>query len=553
MIPTVLATWHITGDEPHYLLAAQSLVVDGDLNLKNNYQDRQYTAFYDAAYLDPHIKVVSESTWLPTHDVGFPLLIAPAYALGGRKGVMVWMAFMGALMATQLFLLGWEVSGTKWAGGAAWLGLAFSAPLSLYVLQIYPELAGSLVVTYASRHILGTSEWLGGNTGRPYWTWLRVLATALALTLLPWLSGRYLPILVWLVVLLVWRQRTTRRVWLICGGLAFASVLAYLGTNFALYGGPAPAAASTGNAVSTGFADVAIPQIWRGLAAWLFDQQRGLFVYGPILIIAVVALPHLWRIRKFDGLFLFGPVVITWVLTSIWGGFYIGWEMSARYMIVGLPLLGGALAAAVRIRNVLFWALAALLLCISVVNTILVVRNPSYAFHESPVLFYERRTGFPIRQTLPALGTRAAIYPESGALAWEVAPGKAQYLTRVTMSELAIGWYVVRGQVELDYENGHQERPALQLGIYSSESGQELARQVFSGSSPRTLININAPFYNPYYDKWNYPLYVDVESTGAARVRLSYLLLEPDAWPTYGRVLVWGMLICAVTILFADK
>ncbi|PWT88795.1 MAG: hypothetical protein C5B54_10045, partial [Acidobacteria bacterium] len=35
-----------TGDEPHYLITAHSIAVDGDIQLLNNYQEKDYRLFY---------------------------------------------------------------------------------------------------------------------------------------------------------------------------------------------------------------------------------------------------------------------------------------------------------------------------------------------------------------------------------------------------------------------------------------------------------------------------------------------------------------------------
>ncbi|MEK6574351.1 MAG: hypothetical protein AABZ58_08580, partial [Chloroflexota bacterium] len=96
-----------------------------------------------------------------------------------------------------------------------------------------------------------------------------------------------------------------------------------------------------------------------------------------------------------------------WLLASVWGGFYIGWEISARFLIVGVPLMVAGIAAAVsRVRNVFFWPVAAGLLTLSILNTAIVILAPFYAYHESPIKFYEEAAHWQIRPYLPALGTR---------------------------------------------------------------------------------------------------------------------------------------------------
>src|SRR5919202_838408 len=65
------------GDEPHYLLAAKSLVEDGDVDLSDEYARAAYSEFYPYV-LDRHGRSRAGRLHEP-HGVGFPLLIAPAY------------------------------------------------------------------------------------------------------------------------------------------------------------------------------------------------------------------------------------------------------------------------------------------------------------------------------------------------------------------------------------------------------------------------------------------------------------------------------------------
>lgn len=549
MIPFVMVTWKITGDEPHYLLAAHSLVYDHDLDLKNNYLNGDHKFFYPLGFLDPHIKEQPDGAWLLAHDIGLPLVVAPAYALGGRLGVMHFLAVLGGLLAAQMFLLGWETSGHWWAGLAAWASLCLSAPLSLYVFQIYPELVGSLLLIFALRHSLNTPGWLAPRPA----SILHSSLVIVSLSCLPWLSGRFIPIHVFLLGLLIWKNRSKKRFWIVASALVGASLVLYLSLNFYFFGGPTPSATPAGNAVAAGLSDVAGQQIGRGLAAWWFDQQRGLLVYGPILIVAFFGLPHLWNARRWDGVWLWAPIGIMWGLASVWGGFYIGWEISARFLVVGLPLLAASIAvAAARIRNPVFWPLFAGLLTLSILNTIIIGLDPFYAFHESPIKFYEEATKWQIRSYLPALGTRAIQAPSDGSGEWTAELGEQKYLMQATEDHLSIGWYVLRGQAQLTQAT-QPKAVALQFDVFSSESGIPLSHADIAVDPSRPVVDLNIPFYNPYYDKWNFPLYLDVRTTGAAAVRLSYLLIEPDPLETYPRVAVWVLAIVLLTFVFADK
>src|SRR6266536_4990882 len=69
------------GSEPHHLLAAESIVSDRDVDLRDEYRDRAYAEWYPGR-LRTDGRLVGGRLVEP-HGVGFALLIAPAYALGG--------------------------------------------------------------------------------------------------------------------------------------------------------------------------------------------------------------------------------------------------------------------------------------------------------------------------------------------------------------------------------------------------------------------------------------------------------------------------------------
>jgi len=562
LLPFVLKAWAVTGDEPHYLLAAHSLVYDGDLDLADNYANADYAAFYAGGYLDPHVRGQPDGTQLISHDSGLVFLLALPYAWAGRAGVLQFAILLGALLAAQMTLLGAEVSGRWWAGLLAALALGLTAPLGLYVFQIYPELAGGLAVTWCLRQVLGTAHWLAPSENPPAPSRGRTLLVALALAGLPWLSGRFAPLSVLLVGLAAWRtlagpQRAPRS-WL--GALtsaALASLGLYLVVNFALYGGPTPSATPSGNAVLSGFRAIGGQQIGRGLIGWWLDQHRGLLVFGPALALAFVGLPHVWRGRGLAGLASFAPVAVMWGLASAWGGFYSGWEVSARFLMVGVPALAGGLAAAMagvtgRARRLAFWPLAAGLVTLSATNLVVMALNPFVMLHQSPVALWETATGRVWRQWFPAAGTRYVVQPPAGE--WRAPQGQAGYLVQSPpIDALSLGWYVLVGQAQLT-EAADPEAVALSVDAYSSEAGLPLLRGEYRArdADPVTgVVDLRIAFYNPYVDRWSYPFYLDVRATGAAAVRVSPLLFEPDPGPTYGVAAAWLAALLALSIVFA--
>ena len=91
------------GDEPHYLMVAESLLRDGDLQLERDYAERRYAAFSRQDELLPHYRVRGKGGEIYSlHAVGLSLLVLPAYALFGYAGASFFMALLLALLVGQL-------------------------------------------------------------------------------------------------------------------------------------------------------------------------------------------------------------------------------------------------------------------------------------------------------------------------------------------------------------------------------------------------------------------------------------------------------------------
>src|SRR4029079_6260941 len=71
------------GDEPHYLMVADSLWHDHDLAVERDYAEGRYEAFFHGP-LAPHYRVRGIGGVIYSlHAVGLSLLLLPAYAVGG--------------------------------------------------------------------------------------------------------------------------------------------------------------------------------------------------------------------------------------------------------------------------------------------------------------------------------------------------------------------------------------------------------------------------------------------------------------------------------------
>lgn len=277
------------GDEPHYLLTAKSIAEDGDVDLLDDYRARAYSAFFPYD-LEPHGRLTDGRLDEP-HGVGFPLLVVPAFAAGGAKGVEIFLAALGALAIVLGYALALRAVPDPWAFGAA-LAVGLSPPFLAFGTAVYPELVAGGALAGAALLALRIGE-------RP--TRTGTVSCFLLLGVLPWLGTKYLPGGVVVGAYAVHALRAGQRGLLAFGGVEVAalSVAFYVGVNNALYGGPTPYSADVAGQTAT---DAAFPggyleRAYRLVALWI-DREYGLLRWAPFLALAFAGGWLLWRSRR---------------------------------------------------------------------------------------------------------------------------------------------------------------------------------------------------------------------------------------------------------------
>lgn len=277
------------GDEPHYLLAAKSLVEDGNVDVEDEFRAKSYASFYPYV-LDRHGRPTNGQLNEP-HGIGFPLLIAPAYALAGPTGVQLFLALIAALAVCFAYRLALRVVPDPWAIAAtAVVGL--SPPFLAYGTAVYPELTAGALLAGAGLLALR----LDSSPSRR-----DAILCFLALGALPWLGTKFVPaglVIGFVAARGMWRAR---RKTLAVGSveLSLFSVAFYVGINEALYGGPTPYDADVAGQTPT---DAAFPlgyleRSYR-LVALFIDREYGLLRWAPVFLLAFVGLWYLWRSHR---------------------------------------------------------------------------------------------------------------------------------------------------------------------------------------------------------------------------------------------------------------
>src|SRR4030067_284263 len=138
-----------SGDEPHYLLIGHSLLRDGDFDLANNYEQRDYAGFMMfegkiGAHVVPGAKPGSRYSF---HSPGVAFLMLPFYALSawiqGRALVffiLLGMSLWGAIFAVQVYLFArseWQKDNLALK---LWFLTCFTTPAFFYSFHVYPEI-----------------------------------------------------------------------------------------------------------------------------------------------------------------------------------------------------------------------------------------------------------------------------------------------------------------------------------------------------------------------------------------------------------------------------
>jgi hypothetical protein len=276
-----------TGDEAHRLVGAASVTRGEWTDLSGAYRARVWEA-WDGPPVRPAGAVVSGRRVEPG-GIGFSLLIAPAYALGGATAVELFLAGLAALAFVLAAALARRVVPDPWATWAAVLA-ALSPPALAQATAVAPALAAGLLLVAAALCALRVRE-------RPLMR--NAFGGGLALALLPWLDPWLLiPAAPVAFLLARWTARRGRTV-VALGSLEIqlASLVFYVSLNERLYGGFTPLAVAdqpaTGTSSLAGYAE-RLPR----LAGAGLEREAGLLRWAPVVALALLGAWLLWRSRR---------------------------------------------------------------------------------------------------------------------------------------------------------------------------------------------------------------------------------------------------------------
>src|SRR5258706_414089 len=430
------------GDEPHYLVISQSLLKDGDLQIENNHARRDYAEYFSGELRPDFLRRGTNGMIYSIHAPGLSAVIAPAYALQGYRGVIVFLSIVaalgGAIMWTAAYGLT-ESAGAAWFAWAAW---ALTVPFFFQAFSVFPDGFGATVVLFAALPLLPEK----GAGVRP------LFLSGVALALLPWLHTRFAIIAVALggCILLRLMASTDGRSRLFAFlGVPIVSAIAWFAYFRVIYGTFNPAAPYNGYTQSSA------TNIVTGLPALLFDQQFGILPYAPVYGFCLVGIAALARRRPRLAVELSVTAVLYLLSSSAYHMWWGGSSAAARFAVPVLPLLvlpGACLWKSA--RHSASRAVAFALLVVSIAITVLAITvdggQLAYNFRDgysrlaewlNPLVDLPQALPSFFRQSSAGAAGRALVWTTSIVLAWLALKNVSskQGLAAATPIYLAIG------------------------------------------------------------------------------------------------------------------
>jgi hypothetical protein len=350
------------GDEPHYLIIAQSLLKDGDLRIQNNHDRGDYFAYFDNGLPPDFLKRGLDGQIYSIHAPGVAVLILPAFLIAGYPGSVILIAFLvaaglAANWRSALHLA--EDGASAWAGT---LAVGLSATVLLHSFSIFPDPVGWAVVSAALALLVRLD--VAPDGVRP---WL-VAMTGAVIGCLPWLHTRFAVIAGACGAVFAARLWARPDRWRMLGAFAAAPAVlaaAWFGYFWIIYGTFDPAAPyGTGQQSSLLWAG-------RGAVGLAFDQQFGLIANAPALALLPFGWVQLYRRKRrlaIEFLVLTVPYLLVVASFGMWWG---GWSAPARFLDSILPIAVPLMALAWRDSNRAVRGVFIALVFIGIMNIVL--------------------------------------------------------------------------------------------------------------------------------------------------------------------------------------
>ena len=346
-----------TGDEPTYLLTTMSLARDGDINIFNNFEQRDFVYFYEMEKnplmrfeLHAQRSRKGQEYAYPVNMPGISFLMLPFYGLSqlfkGKALIFILrssLSLWAVLLGLQLYLLALELWGKRRTAFRLWGLYSFTAPVLFYAVHIYPEVLIALFSIYVYRKVISRTPIRFGQA----------ILCGFLLALFPWFGLKYMWYLWPLVIVAAYYLLKYHKAgWkiLFVAGLPVVSQALFAYFTYALYGTFSPASIYEGvmtpeqtRAIAQAILSVPLHFRTGSFLGYFLDQRDGILLYSPIYLFSFMGLIEFFRRRKKDLLALL-LVVLPYIASHAFMTLRPGFAPQARGLVpvswAGALLLG---------------------------------------------------------------------------------------------------------------------------------------------------------------------------------------------------------------------
>lgn len=311
------------GDEVHYLITASSIANDFDLDLNNNYEDKDYKTYFQGN-LDRHTIITQNGKERLYHGMGsFQFLIAPFYKIGGRLLVMIFLSFVSSILINQIFKVSTKITKNLNLSLITTIFIGLNLPISQYSFLVFMEILAALTILLIFYRLYQNRF---------------SAVTFLLLGFLPWIHLRFLPLSIVLLVfsiLKLFNQNKSFRKIIPQISISILIISLYFLFSYVIYGFWDPSKSTRMALSNLNFKG----NIFENFINILFDRQYGLFIFSPIYFFTIPGILLTYKKSK-DIFFLILIIFFAYLFPVLnfydWNG---GYSPPARYLT---PILGVA-------------------------------------------------------------------------------------------------------------------------------------------------------------------------------------------------------------------
>lgn len=363
MVPRYKGVTTAQGDEPHYLLIAESIIRDGDVFLTDNYRARQYLPYFEQEDIMWHVTNGRDGRYVSTHPMFLSLVVLPAFWAFGYSGAAFTMILFACAAAMLSFLVADRFASRTIAAGVV-LFLFLSYPLIFYSRLIYPETPAFFLVALAL-----WSAWRLRESGRALHAGLIGLSSGMLLLFHPKFIAISLSLFFLFLVVRPVKDRRLLAAWVAPAALMLLVLVLLTAVAFGA-NLPQGLTASGGSKFQGGYWGT--NSVW-GVPGMFLDRAWGLFIFAPFYMLFLHGLATPSNSFEWESWWVFFPVCFG--LHAVVLGVFQSWNGGAapvqRYLVPLAALFAVCIAVFIdRVRSRIAWAAAFGLALLQVVTTV---------------------------------------------------------------------------------------------------------------------------------------------------------------------------------------